>query len=296
MTENGNGIIEEGAEKDGQAAGLGGRIVRAYRVAYRFVLRFLRNTIFQADFGIAATVGVGVGFWAYYKHSVQLDEGVVLTTDIGAAVGLLAVTLAAMTLILGFLQGFYANLIRVVPGGVKSFFYPFKVIAVVAGGAAVSGIVSALDADSSPLRLSSILFGFSVGLLTWAIIGSVQLVFIFVGHGTLWLELDEALSRRSPRKKIPEGVGDADAPGKTGDPGAGSRLSLSLTASGFFRRKEATSSSTARDRHEHQEGPRDAGHHWAEPSLPHPHRGPGGVRQRGPGPLLVRGLGRARGS
>jgi hypothetical protein len=206
--------------RGGRTAKTTGRFLYSFSVARRFIWRFLRNTIFQADFGIATAIGVGVGFWAYYKHSVQLDEGVVLTTDIGAAVGLLAVTLAAMTLILGFLQGFYANLIRSVPGGEKSFFYPFKVIAVVSGAAAVSGIVSALDADAKPFQLSSILFGLSVGLLTWAIIGSVQLVFIFVGHGTLWLELDEALSRRPSQKKIPENLGSAEAPSEPDGPDA----------------------------------------------------------------------------
>jgi hypothetical protein len=181
----------------------------------------LRDTVFQPDFGIGAIIGVGVGFWAYYKHSVQLEEGTILTTDIGASVGLLAVTLAAMTLILGFLQGFYADLIRTVPGGEAKFFYPFKVIAVVSGGAAVSGIVSSIDADSAPFRLSSILFGLSVGLLIWAIIGAVQLVFIFVGHGTLWMELDEALNSPIKKKEGQKPAGKIENSGETRNPDTG---------------------------------------------------------------------------
>jgi hypothetical protein len=178
--------------------------------------RFLRYTIFQPDFGLGAVVGIGVGFWAYYKHSVQLLEGVVLTTDIGASVGLLAVTLAAMTLILGFLQGFYKDLIRSVRGGVKSFFYPFEAIAVVSGAAAISGVLSSLDADSSPFRVSSILFGLSVGLLTWAIIGAVQLVFMFVRHGEYWLDIDDALT-----PDIPDDGEETDPSAEAPDPQAG---------------------------------------------------------------------------
>jgi hypothetical protein len=194
----------------------GGRLARV-------VWGFLQNTILQPDLGVGAIIGVGIGFWAYYKHSVRLDEGIVLTTDIGASVGLLAVTLAAMTLILGFLQGFYASLIRRVRGGAKAFFYPFKVIAVVSGAAAISGIVSSLDANTSSRQLSSILFGLSVGLLIWAIIGAVQLVFIFVGHGTLWVELDQALSRRPPKSKATNAE-NAETPDEADSPEAVAQL------------------------------------------------------------------------
>lgn len=196
-------------------------IVHIYAATLGVVGRFFRDAIFVPDFWTGVVVGIGVGFWAYYKHSVQLDEGGVLNTDIGASVGLLAVTLATMALIIGFLQGFYADLIRSVPDGEREFFYPFKVIAVVSGGAAISGLVSSLDADSSPLRLSSILFGLSVGLLTWAIVGAVQLVFIFVGHGTTWLELDDALDGPPPTEDTPKTARNAEPSGETAGPDKG---------------------------------------------------------------------------
>lgn len=185
----------------------GGDVSRYRRV--RIALwRFFRNTISQPDLGAGAIVGIGVGFWAYYKHSVQLIEGTVLTADIGAAVGLLAVTLAAMTLILGFLQGFYKTVISLTPGGAREFFYPFKVVAVVSGAATVAGIISSLDADARPFRLSSILFGVSIGLLTWAVVGAVQLVFIFVRHGERWVKLDESLTADAPDIAIPDNLDD----------------------------------------------------------------------------------------
>jgi hypothetical protein len=216
MTEDRNDVSNNDAKAHDRTVEPTSRTISSYVVAiFRVVWSFLRSTILQADFWIGVVAGVGVGFWAWYKHSVALEEGTLLTTDIGAAVGLLAVTLAAMTLILGFLQGFYANLIRYAPGGANAFFYPFKVIAVVSGGAAVSGIVSSLDADSRPFRLSSILFGLSVGLLIWAIVGAVQLVFIFVGHGVFWLELDEELKRKPPKKTPKKKVRDTETSGET---------------------------------------------------------------------------------
>jgi hypothetical protein len=71
--------------------------------------------------------------------------------------------------------------------------------------------------------VSSILFGLPVGLLTWAIIGAVQLVFIFVRHGTLWLELDKAIAPRETKAgpsdlkiSIPDDLEDAEVSDETG--------------------------------------------------------------------------------
>jgi hypothetical protein len=143
---------------------------------------------------LGVVVGVGIGFWAAYEHSVRIREGVVLTSDVGAAIGLLAVSLAAMTIVLAFLDGIYKNVIRK-KGGVDAFFRPFKLVAVLSGAAAIAGIVSSLQSNTRPFDLSDAVFGLSVGLLVWAIVQSVQLVFVLAAHGVAWFNLDRALSR-----------------------------------------------------------------------------------------------------
>ena len=142
---------------------------------------------------IGVVAGVGIGFWAAYRHAVRVREGVVLTSDIGAAIGLLAVSLAAMTIVLAFLNGIYKRVIAKY-GGPEEFFRPFELVAVLSGAAAITGIVSSLESNVTPLNLSSALFGLSVGLLTWAIVQSVQLVFVLAEHGIAWFNLDKAVA------------------------------------------------------------------------------------------------------
>lgn len=200
-------------------------------------LRFLRNTIVQPDFFLGVIAGLSMGIWAYHIHSKELvnDEATILAASIGASVGLLAVTLAAMTLILGFLQGFYKTLIRSVAkkemGGLRQFFYPFELISVISGGAALCALGGLLDGASSSKRVASILFGLSLGLVTWAVVGAIQLVFIFVGHGERWLELDEALAPEIPDIDIPN---DPDVgEGIYVDSGEGSTEDGSIGTSGL---------------------------------------------------------------
>jgi hypothetical protein len=155
---------------------------------------FLADVIYkQPGFYLGLVLGAGVGVWAAYRHYVRMKEGAVLTTDIGAAIGLLAVSLAAMTIIMGFLQDFYKDIIAA-KGGPKEFFRPFEVVAVLSGSAVVIGIVSELEGASAN-KLSSGLFGLAIFLLTWAIVQSVDLVFMLARHGTAWFELGSGLAR-----------------------------------------------------------------------------------------------------
>ena len=55
---------------------------------------------------IGAALGAGAGIWAATTERVLDQESTVLLAVAGAAVGLLAVTLAAMTLVIAFLEDF----------------------------------------------------------------------------------------------------------------------------------------------------------------------------------------------
>jgi len=185
---------------------------------------FVYDVVLQWGTLLGVVAGIGIGFCAANRHSVRLREGVVLNSNIGAAIGLLEVALAAMNRP-GFpgrnLQGRHLTKVA----GQKEFFRPFELVAVLSGVAAISGIVSSITSDTRPLNLSSALFGLSVGVLTWAIVQSVQLVFILANHGTYWFKLDSAkregyvtaaTNKLSTRAKPtvtppqPEGSGAAD--------------------------------------------------------------------------------------
>ncbi len=141
----------------------------------------IESDIFSWDLLLGLLLGAGMGIWAHAKSGVLEEESAVLLAVSGAAVGLLAVTLAAIALLMGFLQGFYKKVIEA--AGVKEFFRPFQIVAWVSGGAAIVGLAGALDSSPGPKNLRAILFGISVALFVWAVVGVVQLVNIFIDYG-----------------------------------------------------------------------------------------------------------------
>ena len=106
--------------------------------------RLIESDIFSWDLLLGLLLGAGMGVWAYAKSGVLAEESAVLLAVSGAAVGLLAVTLAVMALMAGFLTGFFKRVI-IQEGGVREFFRPFKIVAWVSGGAAIAGLAGALD-------------------------------------------------------------------------------------------------------------------------------------------------------
>lgn len=83
--------------------------------------RFTESTVSPYLLYGAAFVGVGVavGFVAIHNIGIRHEEAAVLLDSGGAAVGLLAVTLAAVALLLAFLTGPYKQIIEAV--GVRKF-------------------------------------------------------------------------------------------------------------------------------------------------------------------------------
>jgi hypothetical protein len=124
-----------------------------------------------------AAAGVAIGLWAAHTRSLLGDEKDVLIGVLGASVGVLAVALTAMTLVIVFLTDkFLGRLIRDLD--VHRFFGPFVAVSIVSGAAAIVSLVGAIDSATKAERPKDILFGLSAGLLTWAVLGAVRLVFV----------------------------------------------------------------------------------------------------------------------
>lgn len=122
-----------------------------------------------------ATAGGLIGLWAANNRALLEDEKTVLLAVLGAAVGVLAVALTAMTLVIVFLTDrFLGPVIRDL--NVRRFFRPFVVTSIVSAAAALVSLVAAIDSTTKAERLKDSLFGLSVGLLAWAILSAVRLV------------------------------------------------------------------------------------------------------------------------
>jgi hypothetical protein len=151
--------------------------------------------------GVGCLFGIGAGVWAATTPRVQDEESMVLLAVAGAAVGLLAVTLTAMTLVIVFLEGFFGQMID--DFSTRRFFLPFVVVAFVSAvdavvsfaGAVDSGGGSGRDVGVGPEWTRDLLFGVAAWLLVWAIAGVCKLVLKLVTYGVDRAKTNAAIAR-----------------------------------------------------------------------------------------------------
>ena len=154
------------------------------------------DDVVSNDLIIGTLLGAGAGVWAIKASAVEGTESSDLIALAGAAVGLLAITLAVMALLIGFLNDRTERLIMAA-GSVRDFFRPFKIVAIVRALAILAGVAGAIDASSvhvvsgsvvtrpGPTWLAVTLFGIAIWFFVWAVIGVTQLVGIFIDYGEL---------------------------------------------------------------------------------------------------------------
>lgn len=140
-------------------------------------------------------LGVGAGFWVANSSKVLSEETTVLAAAAGADVALLALTLAAMTFVIAFLDGFFGELIE--SYGVRNFFFPFVLVAFVSTVSALVSFAGALDNGTGPAWSQDVLFGVATWLTVWAIVSAFGLVL------TLVLYTDERAKLRGIPNKFP---------------------------------------------------------------------------------------------
>jgi hypothetical protein len=147
----------------------------------------------NATFILASAAGVAIGLWAASKPTVLGEEKDALIAMAGAMVGLLAITLAAMTIVLGFLDDFFGDLIEQLD--LKAFFRPFKWLAWLSAGAALVSFVGVIDATSSKTDVRSGIFGLATALTVVGILWSVILVNTLADYATQARHLKRARKR-----------------------------------------------------------------------------------------------------
>jgi hypothetical protein len=160
------------------------------------------TTYMSADFRIALPIAVGVGFWSGLVGGVLSEETSVLESAGSAAIGILAVALAAMTFLLAFMDESYTRLIKD-SGGIYGLYRPFRTVSIVSGAAVLVCFLGAIDGNSGPKTLRFIFFAAGMGLFSWSVVGAIQLVKILLRHGArreAWFALakDEDQNRVEP--------------------------------------------------------------------------------------------------
>jgi hypothetical protein len=160
------------------------------------------NDVLSKDLIIGGLLGAGAGVWAIKASAIEGTESSDLIALAGAAVGLLAIDLAVMALLISFLNDRTEQLIKDA-GGVGAFFRPFRITAIISALAVLVSVAGAIDASSvhvvkgsvvthpGPTWLAVTLFGIAIWFFVWAVIGTTQLVRIFIGYGELRSDIPE---------------------------------------------------------------------------------------------------------
>jgi hypothetical protein len=136
-------------------------------------------------------LGAGTGFWVANSSKVLSEETPVLSAAAGADVSLLALTLGAMAFVIVLLDGFFAELIE--NYGIRNFFFPFVLLAIVSAAAAIVSFAGALDDGTGPPKAQDVLFGAAAWLTVWAIVGAVGLVLTLVFYADQRAKLRDML-------------------------------------------------------------------------------------------------------
>lgn len=161
------------------------------------------ETALAGDLYLGCVLGAGAGYWASAVRAVENTESTDLLALAGAGVGLLAATLAAIALLLGFMTGRTLDLISI-SGGFPNFVRPFRLIAVVGAIAVLASVAGAIDTSSmtrkgtvspGPPDLAAVLFGLAIWFFVWAVVGVAQLVRIFIGYGDVHLRANSPAHR-----------------------------------------------------------------------------------------------------
>jgi hypothetical protein len=156
----------------------------------------LLREVFTKYAPFEALLGAGVGVWAATTERVLQQEPAMLLAFAGAAIGVLAVTITAMTLVITFLEDFFGKMIA--DYGVRRFFRPFVVIAFVSAVAAVVSFAGAIDNKTGPAWIRDVVFGVATWLIVWAIAGAARLVPKLVGYAAERAKI-EGIPKRHPR-------------------------------------------------------------------------------------------------
>lgn len=163
---------------------------RSKRLLVRETL-YARKYAFAWDFRIGLIIGVAVGVAASLCAGLRTSTALLsVSTAIGVA--MLAVVIAAISILTVFLTEDYGILLRDrYPEDVGEVFYPYRLIAFVSCSTIIASVFGLFLWPVAGGLLRSTLLSLATAFAAWAIIGSFDLVRITAGHGRIKMRLPE---------------------------------------------------------------------------------------------------------
>lgn len=168
---------------------------------------WLKDLFISADF--FAGLVAGIVSIATIVLSDELEKAAIeaLLIEAGLGVAILAVALTALAILVSFLGDEYLVVLERGDRGVSGAFFPYKAVAVISGIASLAAFASAFLWALSPLPIKAGLFATATLMTVWALVGTVQLVFITSNHGTDRAELMREMRDAEQKIRRHRGVG-----------------------------------------------------------------------------------------
>lgn len=150
-------------------------------------------------------VGVFAGVFALAWTTPKVRDPHLLDVCTGVSVAILAVVIAAFAILAAFLNEDYSVVISQSLGSVWRAFEPYAVVAIVSGAAAFVSVTGLFLWPIAGGWVRSLLMGLGLGLSTWAVVGSVQLVGITATHGRHRLRIPEIRAAATEARRARQG-------------------------------------------------------------------------------------------
>jgi hypothetical protein len=152
------------------------------------------STVFRSrDFYAGIVSFLVVLVVALLSDSMRSAQQPVLFAAAALGAAFLGVALTALAIIATFLDDHYRAVLKSAPGGVRDAFMPYAIVAAIAAIAVCSGLIGASLSPALPSQLNAVFLAVTVGSTVWAVVGTVQLVFLTVFHGVQRARLHETI-------------------------------------------------------------------------------------------------------
>lgn len=163
------------------------------------------SILWSPDFKYGIPLGVAFGAIPTFSHAASDGAVAILITFAGVLVAIATVVLAAVTLFATLMSSEYRLVLESTRGGVKGAVRPYLAVALVCVGGIITSLAAALGWPALPPHhfswLRWLTFSVPASFTMWAIIGSVQLVWLGNYHierrAQLMKFLEDVRNRRS---------------------------------------------------------------------------------------------------
>jgi hypothetical protein len=150
-----------------------------------------RNTFLRPwDFRLALITFVLV-FVLAGKNAKLRASPHLLDVSIGLGIAVLAVVLAALSILVAFLTEDYAQILASAKPGVSGAIRPYAETALVSGLTTVVSVAGLFFWPIAPAWGRALTLAVALGFTVWAVVGTVELVGITANHGRLRARLPE---------------------------------------------------------------------------------------------------------